>query len=173
MNSHDIDDLDKALSRLPNSLQPQHDLWPGIAAKIRIRRPRALRRWNLGFAAAAAVFAAVTAIWGIHRTHNLDHMDATAIVTPAPGAIPQNTDPGMQYASVIAADNALPIAARDALANNLRLLNDEIQRTQAAVKKYPGDINLQALLLDLYQQEARLINDAQQAQIQTQTRTSI
>ena len=172
MNEHDSDKLDEYLSALPRSVQPQHDLWPGISAKIRMRRPRALRLWNLGFAAAAVVCAVIAVSWGVHRSNSAASRYATAVVSPEPGST-QVMNPTVQYASVIAADNALPIMARNALVNNLRLLNDEIQRTQAAVKKYPGDVNLQALLLDLYQQEARLVNTAQQVQIQTIARTSI
>ncbi len=173
MNSQDFEDLDKALSRLPGSVQPRRDLWPGIAAKIHDRHASALHRRNLGLAAAAAVCAAIAVTWGIHKSNNAAYRETTATVAPATSAAARNQDPGMQYASVIAADNALPITARNALSHSLWLLNDEIQRSQATVKKYRTDINRQALLLDLYQQEARIVNDAQQAQIQTITRTSI
>ncbi len=173
MNSHEPDRLDNALSRLPISIQPEHDLWPGIAARISARHSRVRHRWNYGVAAAAITLAAIALTWVVYHPQLTTYRDnQTAVIVPAPSTnAPQN--PNMQFASVIAADNTLPTAARSALADNLRLLNDEIQRTQAAVKKYPNDINLQALLLDLYQQEARLVDDAQQAQIQTHTRTSI
>ncbi|MGH8371046.1 MAG: hypothetical protein ACRESC_08695, partial [Gammaproteobacteria bacterium] len=59
------------------------------------------------------------------------------------------------------------------LLENLRLLDDSIRRTQAEIKKYPDDVNLQALLFNLYQQETRLMNEAQQAQIQTTVRNTI
>lgn len=176
MNSHEPDRLDNALSRLPKSIQPEHDLWPGIAAGISVRRTRQRHRWNYGVAAAAVALAVVALTWVSYHPRPATYRDNhTAVIVPAPSNVtPLNKpDTGMQFASDIASDNALPMAARSALADNLRLLNDEIQRTQAAIKKYPNDINLQALLLDLYQQEARLVNDAQQAQIQTRTRTSI
>jgi hypothetical protein len=55
----------------------------------------------------------------------------------------------------------------------MKLLNDSIRRTQAALKKYPNDVNLQALLFNLYEQEAQLMNEAQQAQIQTTVRNTL
>jgi hypothetical protein len=54
MNEHE---LEQAVSRLPKSIEPPRDLWPGIAARLRKRR-----NWYWIPLAAAAVLAAVLII---------------------------------------------------------------------------------------------------------------
>ncbi|HEX5339751.1 MAG TPA: hypothetical protein VFX47_02610 [Gammaproteobacteria bacterium] len=175
MNTPTDDKLDAALATLPHCIEPEHDLWPGIAARIAVPRSRARAAWSHVGAAATVAIVAISIAWimpGMRASPPEDSAIATAVpvtrVLPNPGESPR-----AEFAAQLASDSGLPIKSRHALLDNLHLLHDSIRRTQAAVKKYPDDINLQALLFNLYQQEARLMNEAQQAQIQTNVRTAI
>jgi hypothetical protein len=167
--------LDAAVAKLPRSIQPKQDLWPSIHAQITRRDSRSLQpHWKYGFAAAAVLLVGVATTWISLRLHTTAPENNFAEIVPH--VTSTQTGPGdlsVQFAAQLASDKDLPPAARVALVNNLRLIHNAILRTQVAVKKYPGDINLQSLLLDLYQQEARLMAEAQQAQIQTTVRTTL
>ena len=52
--------LQEAAASLPRSIQPEHDLWPAIEARIAARRARPVRWWPAGLAAvAAAAFVSI------------------------------------------------------------------------------------------------------------------
>ena len=174
MNGKPDDKLDAALTRLPKSIEPEHDLWPAIAANINRHRGLKHNGWNYSIAAAVMVAAAIIAWTMIGlRSPTTGNSNIARTVPPSSPAPVGRPDIRAQFAAEIAADPGLPAASRVAFVSNLRFLQDEIQRTQAAVKKYPNDVNLQSLLLDLYQQEARLMAEAQQVQIQTTVRTTL
>lgn len=167
--------LDAAVTRLPNSIQPEHDLWPGIATRIvpRHARPWPRKLWSHAGAVAAVVVVAASISWATFRGGVRPSEDSgIAVTVPVMHPVPDQS-PRAAFAAQLASDNSLPPKARRALLENLRLLDDSIRRTQAEIKKYPGDVNLQALLFNLYQQETRLMNEAQQAQIQTTVRNTI
>ncbi len=167
--------LDAALAKLPCSIEPQHDLWPGIHAQIMQRNSRSLHnRWSYGFAAAAVLVVGIAAIWISLKLHApAPDQNFAEVVPHVTSTQLEIHDLNTQFAAQLASDKDLPSSARMALVDNLRLIHDAILRTQAAVKKYPNDVNLQSLLLDLYQQQARLMAEAQQAQIQTTMRTTL
>jgi hypothetical protein len=167
--------LDAALTKLPRSIEPQQDLWPSIHAQITRRDSQSFRhRWNYSFAAAAALVVSIATIWiSLSLYAPAPNNNFAEVVPPVAPTKTGSGDLNVQFAAQLASDKDLPPAARLALVDNLRLIHDAILRTQAAVKKYPSDVNLQSLLLDLYQQEARLMAEAQQAQIQTTVRTTL
>lgn len=174
MNNTPEQKLDAALASLPRDIEPQHDLWPGIAARIATRRhPWRREIWSRAGAVAAVMVVAVSVVWvaiGNRMPASDDALFATTVpVTPATSG----DNPRTAFAAQLASDNSLPPKARYALLDNLRLLNDSIRRTRAALKIYPDDVNLQALLFNLYEQEAQLMNEAQQAQIQTTVRNTL
>jgi hypothetical protein len=176
MNTPD-EKLDEALAKLPGSIEPTHDLWPGIAARIAPRRTQAWPRnvWSYASAVAAVLVVAISISWVTFggRTPESDN-PAIATTVPAVHFTPsQDQTPRTAFSAQLASDSGLPPKARHALLENLRLLNDSIRRTQLELKKYPDDVNLQALLFNLYQQEARLMSEAQQAQIQTTARNTL
>ena len=52
------------LRQLPREIDPPHDLWPGIAARLRPARPaRKGRAWFAGLAVAASLCLAVGVAW--------------------------------------------------------------------------------------------------------------
>jgi hypothetical protein len=176
MNRPD-DKLDEALAKLPASIEPAHDLWPGIAARITPHRTGHWQRdiWSQLGAVAAVVIVAVSITWVTFggRTPGADNPAIATTVPAVHFTTNQDQSPRTLFAAQLASDHSLPTKARQALLQNLRLLDDSIRRTKLELKKYPDDVNLQALLFNLYQQEARLMSEAQQAQIQTTVRNTI
>lgn len=177
MNTPPEDKLDRALEQLPRSIEPGHDLWPGIAARIVRHEHHGASRhaWSYAGAVAAVLVVAISISWlsfGVRTPLSGNQAVSTVVPVTNPAA---DTDaaPRAEFAAQLAGNHALPPKSRLALLANLRLLHDSILRTQAELKKYPDDVNLQALLFNLYQQEAQLISEAQQAQIQTSTRNTI
>lgn len=174
MNNTSDDKLDAALTRLPRNIEPQHDLWPGISARIKPRRQSWSHDiWSRAGAVAAVVVVAVSVIWVAVGNRMPASDDALFTATVPATHVSSGNDPRMVFTAQLASDHDLPPKARHALLDNLRLLNDSIRRTRAALKKYPDDVNLQALLFNLYEQEAQLMNEAQQAQIQTTVRNML
>lgn len=172
MNTASDDKLDAALRKLPREIEPARDLWPGIAGRIAARRSRARNGWSYGVAVAAVVVAAAAVTWNVFRPNT----PGTQMLTQATanrGVVTQAMDVLAHFTAQLVSDTNLPPKARAALLDNLRMVNIDILQTQAALKKYPNDVNLQALLFNLYQQQARLLNEAQQAQVQTTVRTEI
>ncbi|MGA9851348.1 MAG: hypothetical protein WBR15_00210 [Gammaproteobacteria bacterium] len=176
MNNGSDDKLDEELAKLPRSIEPARDLWPGIAARIARRHSITWPRAILNVTAAAAVVAVAVAItWLILPMHAPVSGSQTAATT-----VPANRDIASEavdllarFTTQLASNSSLPPKARAALLDNLRMVNADILHTEAALKKYPNDVNLRALLFNLYQQQAQLMNEAQQAQIQTTARTEI
>ena len=170
MNTPSDDKLDAALRKLPREIQPAGDLWPGIAARITTRHAR--NGWSYGVAVAAVVVAAAAVTWSVFRPNT----PGTQMLTQATanhGVVTRAVDMLAHFTAQLVSDTNLPPKARAALLDNLRMVNADILQTQVALKKYPNDINLQTLLFNLYQQQARLLNEAQQAQVQTTARTVI
>lgn len=172
MNTKLDDKLDAALAKLPHEIEPARDLWPGISARIAARRSRAHNGWSYGIAVAAVVVAAAAVTWSLLRP-TTPGTQMMVKATAERGVVTNAVDMLAQFTAQLVSDTSLPPKARAALLDNLRMVNADILQTQAALKKYPNDINLQTLLFNLYQQQARLLNEAQQAQVQTTARTEI
>ena len=172
MNTPSDEKLDAALAKLPRDIQPARDLWPGIAGRIAARRARVQIAWSYGIAVAAVLVAAAAVTWSLFRP-NAPGTRLVASATDNHGVAAKAVDMLAQFTAQLVSDTGLPPRAREALLENLRMVNADITQTQAALKKYPNDLNLQALLFNLYQQQARLLNEAQQAQVQTTARTEI
>jgi hypothetical protein len=79
----------------------------------------------------------------------------------------ESVDVLAEFIHQLLGNNNLPPKAQSALVNNLRMVHADITYTESEIKKNPNDANLRALLLNLYQQQSDLMNEAQQAQIQT------
>lgn len=172
MNTKPDEKLDAGLARLPRTIEPARDLWPAIAARIAARRSRVRNGWSYGVAVAAVVVAAAAITWSLLRP-TAPGTQIVASATTDHGVVTKAVDMLAQFTAQLVSDNGLPPKARAALLDNLRMVNVDILHTQAALKKYPDDVNLRALLFNLYQQQTRLLNEAQQAQVQTTARTDI
>lgn len=172
MNTKPDEKLDALLTRLPRDIEPARDLWPAIAARIAARRSRVHNGWSYGVAVAAVVVAAAAVTWSLLRPAP-PVTQIVARVSADRGVVTKAVDMLAQFTAQLVSNTDLPPKARAALLDNLRMVNVDILHTQAALKKYPDDVNLRALLFNLYQQQARLLNEAQQAQVQTTARTDI
>jgi hypothetical protein len=109
-------------------------------------------------AATVTQFIPFTSI-SIPRPHTTGNTKADVVV--------ESVDLLAEFIHELLGNNKLPPKAQTALVNNLRMVHTDILYTQSEIKKDPNDANLRALLLNLYQQQADLMNAAQQAQIQT------
>lgn len=171
MNANN-DKLRKALGRLPRDIEPSHDLWPGVAARIN-RRPRAVRSlWAYGMAASLLVAVVVGSLWiGIGR----QAADGGTPVVVASGAgdnayFAQRA--AFAESTVQKATNLSP-ATRAVILRNLRIIEGSMQQIQQALESDPDNPRLRALLYDLYQNEARLLAATQQVQAQTNQRNDL
>ncbi|MGH8377731.1 MAG: hypothetical protein ACRER7_02150 [Gammaproteobacteria bacterium] len=177
MSTQSDDKLDAALGKLPHTIESARDLWPGIAARIERQHTLSWQRnaWRYGTAIAAVIIVAVVATFTTLSMHTASPGNPVIAIT-VPAIPPNPAEIGnlrAKFAAQLSSDINLPPKARAALVDNLRMMHEDILRTQAALKKYPNDVNLQSLLFNLYRQEAQLMNEAQQAQAQTTVRTSI
>ena len=174
MNMKLDEKLDAALAKLPREIEPARDLWPGIAARIATRYARPRYAWSYAITAAAVVVAAAAVTWSLIKPNAPASSNQTVAATTANhGVATQAVDLLARFTAQLVSNTSLPPKSRTALLDNLRMINADILHTEAAIKKYPNDVNLRALLFNLYQQQAQLLNEAQQAQIQTTARTEI
>lgn len=169
MNAND-DKLHDALGRLPREVQPAHDLWPGIAARL-AARPRAVRPlWTYGLAASLLLAVAAGSLWvGFGR-----HADGGAAAPAA--SIGDNAYFAQRAAfaesTVQGATNLSP-ETRAVILKNLRIIESSMQQIQQALVNDPNNPRLRALLYDLYQNEARLLAATQQVQARNNVRNDL
>jgi hypothetical protein len=166
--------LDDALGSLPRHVEPGHDLWPAIEARLEPRGARGSRRWP--WAAAAAVLLAVGA--SLITANRMRREDAT-VAQPAPAAGQaafaavafgpgQALDPAYETArqglarSLSARIDRLPPDARQKLEKNLALLRQASAEINAALELSPGDPLLEELLLSTYQEELAVLASVNQ-----------
>ncbi|MFA5940842.1 MAG: hypothetical protein WC809_15910 [Sinimarinibacterium sp.] len=121
---------------------PEHDLWPGIEARMKAgslaRRPRALQPW-LGYALAASVVAALTI--GLWR-------EAPG-PQPAPTATTVAFAPAAQLGRVHPQQQAL-------LKANLGIVKDAERQLQHALEQDPDSQALQRMLQSVRDQRGVL-----------------
>ena len=167
------DKLESGLKRLPREVQPAHDLWPGIEARLKTRRA-AQPLWAYSLAASLLVAVATGGLW-----IGLGHQKAgTPQETVATGATNPATDAYFAQRAAYAEQSVntatdLSPATRAVILKNLRIIEGSMQDMQAALDKDPNNPRLRALLFDLYQNEARLLATTQQAQAKTTARNSL
>lgn len=180
MNENDRDDdaLRAALAKMPRSIEPARDLWPGIAARIApAARPGTYRRWGIAAAIAIAVGTAAAGL-ALRPTTPTNRY----AVTPAVNA-PAATSPATEAdyfgararfaAAAVRNSTGLAPNTRAVLLHNLAIIEKSMGNIRQALARDPNDLQLRRLLYQLYQDEAALLNAAQQVQLQTTTRTAL
>jgi len=177
---HDLDqdpELRPWLDALPRSIEPENDLWPGIATRLeprasRARRP-AWRSWALQ-ALAAVLFMALGA--GLER-----RLGGPAVPSASPegdatapaAAVAEAGDFRAVEADYLRAKEELwravvlrrDVLPRDRLTpetlevvdRNLRLIDEAIDELHAALERDPGNPRLEELLLASHRQEMHLL----------------
>lgn len=163
--------LRKTMESLPREIVPERDLWPGIAARIALRRNR-FRAWSIaaGIACLIALGAIVTAL-SLHRQQAPATLAARQPATrPRPvAATPLPNERAEMLAAAIRRSTREDPHTQAVLLTNLDLVETSITRIQQALNEDPGNPGLQPLLYQQYRNEATLVAAAQRVQLQTVT----
>ena len=166
--------LDTALDALPQSIEPERDLWPAIQARLESRDVRAGRRWL--WPAAAAVLLVVGSSL-ITATLLRDDEPLVARRAPAAGQVGyanaafgpgQTLDPAYETArqglarTLSARIDRLPPDARRQVEKNLAEIRRASAEINAALELSPGEPLLEELLLNAYQDELAVLASVNQ-----------
>ena len=177
-----------SLRELPQSIEPPHDLWPGIEAQLGDIRAaadgatpaqrRALRmRW---LAAAAMVACVATGVWIGRSLLSGMPGSGTAPATAShgssiPGVAPTALDAAyvsdpryqQQRAELVRALQArlarLPPPERDKVTASLQAIEKAKADLEQALGHDPSNALLQELLVNTYQDEMRVLTDVHEA----------
>ncbi len=161
--------LREALAGLPRDIQPQHDLWPAIDARIAPRR-RLMRYWP---AAAAVVLAVVVGVIILamrfsHPAINEPTVAANVSRPPALDVMPR-TPRAIAIAASVRRSTRLNPKTEAVLLKNLAIIENSLGNIQRALQQDPDNPGLQQLLYQMYRSEAALLDAAQRVQLQTTT----
>lgn len=160
-------------AELPKDVEPPHDLWPGIAARLgeapRESEPRGFR-WPMALAAGFLV-ASVSALltWSLVRAPDLavqpqvagTQLSGTDIVPVSYGP-----NSGLTAQELVARDElvvrfrekfaTLRPETRDAIVKNLAIMQTAADEIDAALAKDPASGMLKGMLVGTYKQELQL-----------------
>jgi len=146
------EELTRRLGELPRSIEPPHDLWPGITARLAPRR-RGLPRW-LPLAAAIALVVGGLSVWWVARR---------ATPTPSPVAVQAQDEAADLLVALERDPGALAPATIAALRQNLAVIDSAIADSRRALARDAGDATadrwlraVQRQRLDLLRQVIRL-----------------
>lgn len=172
------------LRDLPQSIEPQADLWPQIEAQITAgrggeraplaaRATRGGRAMRLGWLAAAAMVGCVAAgVWiGRSVLPGAGPAPLAQAARPESGAMQTAwvSDPRYQreheklMRSLGAQLASLPPASRAKVMTSLATIHQAKQELESALGKDPGNALLQELLVNTYQDEMRVLTDVHEA----------
>lgn len=178
----------KSLAELPEAIEPPHELWPGIEARLKERLPArspapAPRPHlpQLRWLAAAAMVASVAV--GVWIGRDLMPSSATPLQvaqTQPLKAAPAAVDAGAREAAFIndpryqrqreellqslqARLDAMPPAARAKVTASLATIETAKKDLESALGKDPSNALLQELLINTYQDEMRALTDVHEA----------
>jgi hypothetical protein len=162
------------LDRLERDVPPARDLWPGVARGIEAARRRA--RWTRGLVAAGTLAAAAAVVLALGMRGGEQAASpvavAPAISSPAPApmaAAPPPPLPGetdyrgaerLLAAELDARRVALPAAQMALLDDGLRVIDEAIDSTRAAVREHPDDPELRAELDRVWEDKLDLLRQA-------------
>ena len=181
-------DLRAALGRLPQSIEPERDLWTGIQAGIQAdiqasnalpaSRKAATVSWPWALAASVASLAVgVVVTLSMHRA---------AVPTPVVAALPPVVAPENSFvpasthamatklrATCLAQLANLPPQTREKVEKDLELIRVSVIDIQSALAKDPGNALLQDLLVTTYQNELHTLANVQAAASAAHTEVSL
>ena len=161
-------------AELPKDVEPPHDLWPGIAARLgeapRTSEPRGFR-WPMALAAGFLV-ASVSALltWSLVRAPDPASLPPQVAVTGPQVAdiVPVSYGPnsGLTAQELVARDElvvrfretfaTLRPETRDAIVKNLAIMQTAADQIDAALAKDPASGMLKNMLVGTYKQELQL-----------------
>lgn len=159
--------------RLPPSIQPSRDLWPGIASRLETgpRRQTVRRRpWRLALVAAMIAAAFVGGMIVARRTP--DEAGGPAIGSPAPGTggvvfaefqsvRAQYTDARQTLLAALETNKSLlSPETRAVIDENLAVINQAVADIEVALARDPSNRQLMELLVAAYDDEVGLLRQA-------------
>ena len=153
--------LSPAVAALPRSIEPAHDLWPGIHRRLRERRSiRTPGRWRMaGLAAAAAIVlvagSSAATLWLVRDRPS----PSAAATTPVIEAGYVNASAELMRALDAERPHLAP-ATVATLERNLAVIDAAIAESRAALAADPGNRDLAALLWASYRQKVALLQQA-------------
>ena len=160
-------------AELPKEIEPAHDLWPGIAARL-AEAPRESRLRSFGWPAALAagfVVASVSALltWGLLRDSGpAVRVPVVASQTQDAAIVPVNYGPnsGITAKELVVRDELLAQfrekfgqlkpETREAIVKNLAVMQTAADQIDAALAKDPASGMLKGFLVGTYKQELQL-----------------
>lgn len=155
-------------SELPREIQPAHDLWPGILARI-AAKPATGRSWWLQLAAAGIALAVLSiplSVWwtgqqdgddrqSLHAVSVEDEVsDRAQVARSEDGVLLARTDlvTAIERHRDVLEDETLQI-----LEENMGVLDQAIGELRTALDEDPQNLRLRMLLASRYQQERKLL----------------
>lgn len=151
---------------LPKSVQPERELWAGIAARLpmpphatstaaRDFPPRTRPNWlfwgRLAAAIALVLFGAALGTAWAHRTATPDFAAAQARYTAESGDLARK---------LAANPGTIAPATRAAVERNLTIIDQAIAEAEAALTNDPGNTPLEQMLVSRYEQRLALLRHA-------------
>jgi len=156
---------------LPQHIQPSRDLWPGIAARIGRRRTQP--PWAYALAASLLVAVGAGGMWLALAPRGVSGPALVASTVPLGGEEAYFTARAAYAEDSVQNNPNLAPVTRALILRNLRVIEDSMREIRQALDKDPNNTRLRSLLLDLYQDESRLLAAAQQARTQNNVRTDL
>jgi len=162
------DRLDEALARLPQEVQPERDLWPGIAAALPKTPARRWRYLPLVATVAAVAFAGLLAVQLLLPEAQDPTLAPTQTVAELPAEFLAAEAAYRQVRAQRVADLAdqleqLSPETRASVERSLDTIQSALIELRAALGEAPADPVLQHLLLSVYSQEMAVLGQIDQA----------
>jgi len=159
---------------LPSSLEPSHDLWPGIAARIsgpKVVRGRFVRRALLAAAAALVVVSAVVTAYFIGRSQAVMNVEVPEVAEGGPSEVLLASFEGLGVDNFQATRSELlkALEARshelspetmDMVMENLLLIEQAMDRIAEALGEDPENEFLMKQLAGAYRRQIGLLQRA-------------
>lgn len=169
-----VRELRERAAELPRSLEPARDLWPGIASAIddsRVVRVRFGRRAFLAAAAAVLVVSSVVTAYFLGRSQTAVTAEAPPAVENGPSAVLLASFDGLGVDGYTARRRELldALEARshelspdtmDVVMENLRLIDEAMDRISTALGEEPESEFLMKRLAGAYRQQIDLLQRA-------------
>lgn len=170
MTDRERDPLREDVERLPRELTPQRDLWPEVARRIEASRRRARMVRSITMASTLAVAATLALVMGLRGRHAPSPVAlAPSVSIPAPTPVLASPPPPLPEEDTYASAERMLDTELDArraslrpaqaavLDENLRIVDQAIETTRAAVRDHPDDPELRSELDRVWQDKLDLI----------------
>lgn len=164
----------RAAAALPAEQQPGHDLWPGVAARL---KPRAETRRPVGLVQYALAATVVLAVGGMATL--VFRAPATPSAAVSPSTLASLPDLGADrgraefVAHLAVSESGMAPETRALVVRNLQVIEQALGEIEAAMRRDPNDPNVRALLTRIHQQESALIDQVQRISMNHAKRTDI